>query len=220
MIKLIFNIYYEILENLKSLFITPKSGINLTKKRIENTYKLIKNNIKIKKNSNILLIGEGNNYYLSYLLSLNNNLVISVDKCRDKKVNIGIRNGKIIKLICNYPNDILKYSNVYLKFDYVISTAVLEHINNPKKIIKIIDNLLNKNGIFFHTIDLSLHNLFNNDIRVKKIPKWFWYLITCNSCKPNNYSKIDYLTIYEKYNYNLKVFNTKLGINIVGIKLT
>ncbi|MDQ5900850.1 MAG: hypothetical protein QG600_428 [Patescibacteria group bacterium] len=112
------------------------------------TYKLILNNLEkyIKDNQKILDIGSGAGTLALYC-GLKRNKVTGIDvstqavkSANESAVQIGLNNVsfKVMKFPEEYPNE---------KFDLIICTEVIEHLEDDLKALKVIYKLLKPNGI-------------------------------------------------------------------------
>jgi 2-polyprenyl-6-hydroxyphenyl methylase/3-demethylubiquinone-9 3-methyltransferase len=104
----------------------------------------------------ILDLGCGTGYLTNYL-SRENYLVVGSDGSKEG-YNLAKKNYPNVEFL-NYDSDFL-IKNFKGNFDLIISTEVIEHVFNPKGLMKDINSLLSKNGKLF--ISTPYHGYFKN----------------------------------------------------------
>jgi len=82
----------------------------------------------------------------------------------------------------NKPNNPIKYivdwqRHKDLKFDFIYSRAVIEHVKNPNNIYKKIKEILHPNQYMLHDIELHSHGVTNHIIGHTKINRFIWKII-------------------------------------------
>jgi len=105
---------------------------------------------RIQKNKNILDIGCGDGSLMQVLIKKNSpNFIYGIDISKEaiNHVKSNGMNGRVIDIQSNNFEKFLKSQ----KFDYIIITEVLEHIQNPEKVIEIIKEYC-PNAIIFISI--------------------------------------------------------------------
>jgi len=86
--------------------------------------------------------------------------------------------------------------------DYIVSNAVLEHVDAPDDLIKILRSLLKEEGKMYHRVDLRCHNRFKaaGELYFHTFKKWLWDLMGNNIGHPNRLLLKDYEQIFIKNN--------------------
>ena len=201
---------------------------NLKKERnfkLKNWYGFIPNYLNAKKNLSILDIGCGLGYLLSALNS--SHMKFGIEDSQEAK-NFIKENFKDINIIEKNLDELASMKN---KFDIIILYHVLEHIENPKQLIKSINSILKKNGeLILGTpiINSFISNYFGKNYRLYR--KEHVNLYNTNSLKTlleNAHFKITkiekpfFKTEYFTFNNIIKLFNpNKISPPFYGSILT
>lgn len=97
--------------------------------------------------------------------------------------------------------------------DYIVSNAVLEHVDNLPLLFNILTKLLNDNGMMYHGVDLKCHNRFKKygELYFHTFTDKLWKMMGDKIGQPNRKLLNDYLYIFENENLEcmmeLKYFN-------------
>ncbi|MFH1590537.1 MAG: class I SAM-dependent methyltransferase [archaeon] len=106
-----------------------------------------------------------------------------------------------IKLI---PRDVsaLKSS---VKVDLLFSFSVMEHIKEVERNIQKFHNLLKKDGLMYHSIDLRDHYNFNDPFLFYKYSDKTWneYLVKEGVTYTNRLRYDDYISLFEKHDFKI-----------------
>jgi len=98
-------------------------------------------------------------------------------------------------------------------YDFIVSRAVLEHVDDPEKSISLMAKALNPNGMLLHKIDLRDHGMFTPkycELTFLKIPRWYYTLMTHGSERPNRALTHRYKKVLERSGLEYKIFVTRL----------
>ena len=164
-------------------------SVSLNKKHFEKTFNIFKN-ARFKKNISILDLGCGGGSFLAYLqdkLSFQN--VMGVD-LNDKAVNFAVKHRKL-----NVQKIDANHLSKEQKFDLVISTENIEHVNDINAYMDTVSNLTNKNGYLLLTTP-------HNDKRATTL----YGIHGDHYCAPNHLNYFNKKTIsllLKKYNYKI-----------------
>ena len=139
--------------------------------RSDKKWKRIKDYLPSNRSMRIGDIGCSNGYYSYKLLNLNPELIVGMDKTALFIWQfIALKNyAKKIQNLIILPCSAEEFSQKKLDFEFLLSMGVLYHVKNPKDHIKILKNLLKKNG--FLLIE-TLTSLDKNDISIQKGKKY------------------------------------------------
>lgn len=109
-----------------------------------------------------------------------------------------------------------------LKYDLIISNAVFEHLPKEKvdKTIKNMRNLLKKNGLMFHQIDLRDHFNLNRQFNFYEYSGKEWLNLTNRSFfYTNRLRQSDYASLFIKNGFKIIYKKTKMSkINIKKLR--
>lgn len=210
-----------LMDNVKSLFVTPASGTNVTRGSALRSLDYIHKHITFMEYpERVLLVGEGRRYDLAHLLSLENNYVLTIDMLRDrhKRHTYMFHNGGTIPVPVG--SDIRKFpvGDYPHGFDYIISIACLEHIHRVERALEVMVDLLQVPfGKMLHGVDLSPHAIFDGDTRIiDRIPGWLWTAMTSHSGKVNRRGATFYQNVLESLGCNVQITPTPHGISILA----
>jgi SAM-dependent methyltransferase len=91
--------------------------------------------------------------------------------------------------------------------DYVVSNAVLEHVDNLSLLFKMLNEVLKSNGKMFHSVDLKCHNKFKKygELYFHTFNNTLYNLMGDRIGQPNRKLVVDYLDIFEKECLNCKL---------------
>ena len=86
------------------------------------------------------------------------------------------------------------FKETNLKFDFILSRAVLEHLYDPLGALDSMINCLSPRGILIHRIDLRDHGMFSthHPLTHFTINDKMWSLMTKNAGRPNRILSSDY----------------------------
>ncbi len=91
--------------------------------------------------------------------------------------------------------------------DYIISNAVLEHVNDLELLFSILSKLLKEDGTMYHKVDLRCHNRFKNygELYFHTFSNKFWNVMGGKIGQPNRKLLKDYVKLFEKYNLSYQI---------------
>ncbi|GAI89367.1 unnamed protein product, partial [marine sediment metagenome] len=142
---------------------------------------------------------------------LDDNLKIHFDEVIVLKNGIKINPDKL-KYICGIGIDEARNILEQNSFDFIISRAVLEHIDNLDDAFSVMDNLLIPGGYMLHKIDFKDHGIFSNagkhPLTFLTVPNFIYRLMTKHSGKPNRRLIQYYYQKMMKLRYDYKIFIT------------
>ena len=99
-------------------------------------------------------------------------------------------------------------------YDFIVSRAVLEHVDDPLFSIQSMYNALNKDGTLIHKVDLRDHGMFSNynlhELTFLNIPKWLYGAITSNTGRPNRVMADEYVSLIKGNFNNYSIYVTGL----------
>lgn len=98
-------------------------------------------------------------------------------------------------------------------YDFIVSRAVLEHVDDPGASLALMAKALNTNGMMLHKVDLRDHGMFtpdHDDLTFLKFPNWYYALMTKGSAGPNRFLASRYQNILDSTNLQYKILVTKL----------
>ena len=169
----------------------------------------INKNKKIKSNSKILEIGSNNCAFLDLLKFNFKCFVLGIDPAENLKSICQSKNVNTETIEFNYENSIY-IKKKYGDFDFIILRHVFAHIDNLKKIIMGISNLIKDDGIIYIENAYAL-NTFQNDEFDQIYHEHMSYI----SIKPLiNFFKKEQLKIYDAFKSkihggSISIFSTK-----------
>jgi SAM-dependent methyltransferase len=101
------------------------------------------------------------------------------------------------------------------RYDFIVSRAVLEHVDAPLFSIQSMYNSLNRGGMLIHKVDLRDHGMFSeyklHDLTFLTIPKKLYKLFTHNTGRPNRVMADEYISFIEKNFSNYTIYVTSLS---------
>ena len=106
-----------------------------------------------------------------------------------------------------------KFFQKHTGYDFIISRAVLEHVDNPEHSLSLMAEALNPNGMLLHKVDLRDHGMFSSrhdELTFLKIPQWYYALMTRGSGKPNRVLTHRYKDILDRSGLDYKILVTRL----------
>ena len=91
--------------------------------------------------------------------------------------------------------------------DYIVSNAVLEHVNDMESLFAVLTELLKPRGIMYHEIDLRSHGRFQKfgELYFHVFSNKLWNLMGSNVGAPNRMLLKDYVKIFEKFGLEYKI---------------
>ncbi len=99
-------------------------------------------------------------------------------------------------------------------YDFIVSRAVLEHLDDPIISIKHMYDSLNKKGVMIHKVDLTDHGMFSSfglhELTFLGIPDFIYKLITKNTGRPNRIMADEYVAFIKNNFNNYSIYVTKL----------
>lgn len=212
------NYYYKKIYT-KNLKITPdilKNNFSLSFKRGEFIFKKFKKYFR-KKKMNILDLGSGTGGLLKYFQDKGHNVYGIEPNFKYSKYS-----KKILKNIINKNFEDHKYKKNF--FDMVLIIGTLEHVNDPKKTIKMVNDITKKDSLMI--VDSkgypndALKNYFNFNHHRCFTKKTLEYFLGINGWKKRF---INYNITYGNLKRNRKMFaknailRTNIKGNIIGI---
>lgn len=145
-----------IIENYKTKISMPNFFDNTLRNR--HHYNFINNNLELNKITKVLEIGSGSGSFIRFLRKKNNNLAITIVEPGSDFIP-GLKKIKNVEVY----NDFVENINLVDKYDLVILSHVLEHVENPVTLIKFLfNNLLKVGGYLYIDIpnaDYELRNI-------------------------------------------------------------
>lgn len=98
-------------------------------------------------------------------------------------------------------------------YDFIVSRAVLEHVDDPETSLLLMAKALNTNGMMLHKVDLRDHEMFtpdHGDLTFLKFPSWYYALMTKSSGRPNRILANRYQNVLDSTNLQYKILVTRL----------
>lgn len=98
-------------------------------------------------------------------------------------------------------------------YDFIVSRAVLEHVDDPEASLLLMAKALNTNGMLLHKVDLRDHEMFTpeqGDLTFLKFPNWYYALMAKGSGRPNRVLANQYQNILDSTNLHYKILVTRL----------
>jgi len=211
------------------------SDFNKLDKKFEEMKIFLKKNKFNFKNKICLELGPGNSYLNAYnFLLLGAKKVILVDKYpryittekqkeyflkeiefikkKYKKKNLFfIKNSEIDPNFIEFIPKGLTEIKKEIKVDFVYSISVFEHIKDVEKNIKKLGQIVKKNGLMYHSIDMRDHYNFNKPFLFYKYSKNTWekYLTKLGVSYTNRIRYSKFKKLFEKYGFETIYEETK-----------
>jgi 2-polyprenyl-3-methyl-5-hydroxy-6-metoxy-1,4-benzoquinol methylase len=135
-----------------------RSQLNKKKIQLEldsREFQTLPNKFKVNKNKNICDIGCGEGFLLNRFNKKNNVIGVDIDNKVIKKLRL--KNFKVYKSV----NEMLKNKKFHNYFDIIYCLKVIEHSDNPKKLINDALKMLKKNGKLILSTPNTNNILFN-----------------------------------------------------------
>jgi len=146
----------RIIENYKTKISMPNFFDNTLRNR--HHYNFINQNLELNKITKVLEIGSGSGSFIRFLRNKNKNLVITVVEPGSDFIP-GLKKIKNVEIY----NDFVEKINLVDKYDLIILSHVLEHVENPVTLIKYLYNNLLKSGGYLYidvpNADYELRNI-------------------------------------------------------------
>jgi SAM-dependent methyltransferase len=98
-------------------------------------------------------------------------------------------------------------------YDFIVSRAVFEHVDDPEASLSLMAKALNTNGMMLHKVDLRDHGMFtpeHGDLTFLKFSNWYYALMARGSGEPNRVLANCYQNILDSTNLQYKILVTKL----------
>lgn len=165
----------------------------------------------------VLEIGTG--FTRTTILHMIKTANISKGYCYDRFNCLHENDDKIIKKFDLYPHleklyylsgkneELLKIEKKSI--DYIVSNAVLEHVDNLNLLFSTLSQLLKDDGVMYHKVDLRCHNRFkkHGELYFHTFSDKAWNMMGGNIGQPNRVLLKEYITLFEKYNlkYELNI---------------
>lgn len=93
--------------------------------------------------------------------------------------------------------------------DYIVSNAVLEHVDNLDLLFENLNYVLKKNSFMYHKVDLRCHNRFKNfgELYFHTFSNKLWNIMGNNIGQPNRKLLEDYFNLFNIFNldYEMKI---------------
>jgi len=99
------------------------------------------------------------------------------------------------------------------KYSFIVSRAVLEHVDDPIESLKEMVEALAPDGRLLHKVDLSDHNLFspeNSELTFLRFPNWYYRLMCLGSGRPNRFMANQYEKVMNESGLQYSILVTSL----------
>ncbi|MEA2431501.1 MAG: hypothetical protein QOI19_1974 [Thermoleophilaceae bacterium] len=100
-------------------------------------------------------------------------------------------------------------------FDFIVSIAVLEHVENNDKAFETMDRLLKPGGVMLHQVDLSDHGIFTGaggpPLRFLTVPDFLWRAMISNIGGPNRQMIDFYRRTLDRLGYDRTLMPMRLA---------
>ncbi|SKB26427.1 methyltransferase domain-containing protein [Malaciobacter marinus] len=105
-----------------------------------------------------------------------------------------------LEYISGINKELLKIEN--LSIDYVVSNAVLEHVDTLELLFSVLEKVLKIDGQMYHKVDLRCHNRFkiHGELYFHTFGEKFWNMMGGNIGQPNRKLLKDYLKLFDTCN--------------------
>ncbi|MDA7818285.1 class I SAM-dependent methyltransferase [Sulfurimonas sp.] len=110
-----------------------------------------------------------------------------------------------LEYISGVNEELLKIENSSI--DYIVSNAVLEHVDNLDLLFNVLGQLIKQDGVIYHKVDLRCHNRFKKygELYFHTFSDTFWNMMGGKIGQPNRKLLKDYIALYEQHNFNQEV---------------
>lgn len=98
-------------------------------------------------------------------------------------------------------------------YDFIVSRAVLEHVDDPGLSLRLMAQALKPGGMMLHKVDLTDHGMFtpeHGDLTFLRFPDWYYSLMAKGSGRPNRVLIDQYRSIMESTGLVYHLLVTKL----------
>lgn len=98
-------------------------------------------------------------------------------------------------------------------YDFIVSRAVLEHVDDPVSSIRHMAKALASNGYLLHKVDLRDHMLFspeNSELAFLTFPNWYYRLMCKGSGRPNRVMCDQYEKVLDESGLHYSILVTSL----------
>jgi SAM-dependent methyltransferase len=98
-------------------------------------------------------------------------------------------------------------------YDFIVSRAVLEHVDDPRASLAGMAAALNRGGVLLHKVDLTDHEMFtpeHGDLTFLRFRDWYYALIARGSGRPNRILVDRYRSILDSTGLDYRILVTKL----------
>ncbi len=91
--------------------------------------------------------------------------------------------------------------------DYIVSNAVLEHVDDLPLLFTNLKSVLKIDGQMYHKVDLRCHNRFkiNGELYFHTFGDKFWNMMGGNIGQPNRKLLKDYIKLFDTYNLKCEI---------------
>ena len=106
-----------------------------------------------------------------------------------------------------------KFFQDHTGYDFIVSRAVLEHVDNPEYSLALMAKALKPDGMLLHKVDLRDHNMFSSrydELTFLQIPRWCYTLMTHGSGRFNRVLAHRYQDILDKSGLDYTILVTRL----------
>ena len=88
--------------------------------------------------------------------------------------------------------------------DYIVSNAVLEHVDDLELLFKNLTYVIKDNGTMYHKVDLRCHNRFKNfgELYFHTFDDTLWKAMGSNIGQPNRKLLKNYINLFERFDLN------------------
>jgi SAM-dependent methyltransferase len=136
----------------------------------------------------------------------------------DSAVTLGDRasfNPDRIELIQGVGIEAMPPGCVPGSFDFIVSIAVLEHIDDNDRAFETMDRLLKPGGVMLHQVDLSDHGIFSRSggppLQFLTIPDVIWRAMISNIGGPNRQMRDYYRRTLDRLGYDASLVAMRLA---------
>lgn len=148
----------------------------------------------------------------AYINQLHKEIIFSCKDLTNQYKNFEITSEDDLKNITRYYGSKASAENFFKHnkgYDFIVSSAVLEHLYDPLKAINLMINALNDKGMLIHLVDLKDHGMFSKEYHELKFlenPRYIHKLMTCFSGRPNRVLLHEYRKLLEKTGLEYEIY--------------
>lgn len=102
------------------------------------------------------------------------------------------------------------------RFDFIVSRAVMEHVDDPIKVLRLMAESLVPGGMLLHKVDLTDHNFLTpkyHQLKYLEIPSLIYHLMSFANDRPNRVRINRYREILEEKRLKYELLIT----NLIGV---